>query len=357
MAGGHDHGEGIEVPDSMAVPAIELTAEPDAKSGHNLFIELADFTVAPERASTDPVDGEGHLHLYVDGERRMRFYNQALHLTGLDPGEHTIEVEVSANNHAAYTVDGVPIRAATTVTVPEPDDDGDQAGTSHGHGDAPLFDSEAAPSVALSITEDPKSGWNVQLRADGFEFTPRAVNAEPVDGEGHAHLYIDGQKITRLYGPWWHIAELPAGEHEVMVELSANDHSAYASDGAPIRAMASVTVDEADGAAMGGDSGEDGEASGDAPPSDGADVIITASLAGGDLSIAERRYEVDRGQTVGLRVESDVDEMIHIHGYDLLVPVGPGRPADVSFVADVPGSYEVELEESGRFLFDLQVNG
>ena len=36
------------------------------------------------------------------------------------------------------------------------------------------------------------------------------------------HLYIDGEKITRLYGNWWHVAALTEGTHELMVEISAN---------------------------------------------------------------------------------------------------------------------------------------
>jgi hypothetical protein len=362
----HSHDEVINVPEGMAVPTVAITAEPDAKSGHNLFIELTDFTVAPERASTEAVDGEGHLHLYIDGERISRFYNTALHLTGLEPGDHTVEVELSANNHSAYAVDDEPIRAATTITVAETD-----GSVSHDHGEADLFESAAAPTIELSVTKDPKSGWNLFADVDGFEFAPESVNSEPVDGEGHLHLYLDGERVSRMYGPWWHLSGLTEGRHEVMVEVSANDHSPYGVDGAAVMAMATIEVSEAEAEAAAGHSGDTHD--GDGHDGDGhdhahagtgeytegsadADVVITASYADGDLEIDDRRFSAENGQIVGIRFTSDVEEYVHVHGYDVLLKVGPDNPIDASFVADQAGSYEVEFEESGRFLFDLQVS-
>lgn len=358
--GAHDHGQGIEIPDGMAVPTVAVSAEPDSSGGHNLFIELTDFAIAPERASTEPVDGEGHLHLYVDGERVMRFYNTAVHLSGVEPGDHTVEIELSANNHSAYSIDGEPIRAKTTITVAE-----ESAGGHHGHGDdSELFESAVQPAVAISIEEDPKSGWNLRADVENFSFAPESVGAAAVDGEGHLHLYVDGEKVTRMYGPWWHLSGLGVGEHEIMVEMSANDHSVYAIDGEPVVAMATLTVSEAQAemAMSDGDHGDDDHGHshlGTGEYTDGsadADVVIAGSFIDGELEIDDRRFSVDNGQIVGLRFTSDVDEFIHVHGYDVLLEVGPDNPIDVSFVADLAGSYEVEFENTGRFLFDLQVS-
>ena len=65
------------------------------------------------------------------------------------------------------------------------------------------------------------------------------------------HLYIDGEKVSRLYGEWHHIGPLAPGEHEVRVELSANDHSAMAVDGDIIDATAVIVAPEMGGHAMG----------------------------------------------------------------------------------------------------------
>ena len=41
--------------------------------------------------------------------------------------------------------------------------------------------------------------------------------------------------------------------------------------------------------------------------------------------------------------------------YDLLADVTPGSPSEIRFTADVPGVFEVELEDSGTFLFEIAV--
>ncbi len=98
-----------------------------------------------------------------------------------------------------------------------------------------------APQVAIMVEEDPMNGWNVTLSTDNFTFTPEMVNSENVDNTGHAHLYVDGVKIARLYGPHHHIPFLPVGDHEISVNLSSNDHSYYVIDGNRITARTIVT--------------------------------------------------------------------------------------------------------------------
>jgi hypothetical protein len=98
-----------------------------------------------------------------------------------------------------------------------------------------------APQVAVSVEEDLMNGWNVTITTNNFRFTPELVNSENVDNTGHAHLYVDGIKIARLYGPHFHIPYLPVGNHEISVNLSTNDHSYYLVDGNQIGARTIVT--------------------------------------------------------------------------------------------------------------------
>ena len=81
-----------------------------------------------------------------------------------------------------------------------------------------------APSITAAVHEDPASGWNLHVVTSGFRFAPENASKEHVIGEGHAHVYANGKKIARLYGPWLHIAELPAGEAVVKVTMNSNDH-------------------------------------------------------------------------------------------------------------------------------------
>lgn len=67
--------------------------------------------------------------------------------------------------------------------------------------------------------------------------------------------------------------------------------------------------------------------------------------------------EVGLGEIVGIWVLSDVDDELHVHGYDLFFPIEAGVPFHLSFAADIPGSFEVEVHTGHRHLFDIRVNG
>jgi hypothetical protein len=93
-----------------------------------------------------------------------------------------------------------------------------------------------APQVAITVKKDLMNGWNVTVMTDNFNFTPEMVNSKNLDNTGHAHLYVDGIKIVRLYGHYFHIPQLSAGNYEVTVNLASNDHSYYMIDGDQIEA-------------------------------------------------------------------------------------------------------------------------
>jgi hypothetical protein len=65
--------------------------------------------------------------------------------------------------------------------------------------------------------------------------------------------------------------------------------------------------------------------------------------------------KVPLGNTVLLRVKSDLADEVHIHGYDLVQEVVAGGSASFEFVADVPGIFEVELEAARLLLVELEV--
>jgi hypothetical protein len=58
-----------------------------------------------------------------------------------------------------------------------------------------------------------------------------------------------------------------------------------------------------------------------------------------------RRVTVGKGRRVVLIVTSDVADHVHLHGYDVMRDVAPGRPARLAFRATIVGTVEVELED------------
>lgn len=100
-----------------------------------------------------------------------------------------------------------------------------------------------APTLKIALTADPASGWNLHVTTTGFRFAPRSAGAGHVAGEGHAHVYVNGTKIARLYGPWMHIADLPKGRATVEVTLNSNDHRSLAVGDVPLAARVEVDTE------------------------------------------------------------------------------------------------------------------
>jgi hypothetical protein len=88
----------------------------------------------------------------------------------------------------------------------------------------------------------------------------------------------------------------------------------------------------------------------------GASRTIQVRVSGNQVQTAERRVKVKLGEQVRLEVTADRADEVHLHGYDRKVEAQPGRPAVLEFRADVPGVFEVELEEAGLKLLELQVS-
>lgn len=68
------------------------------------------------------------------------------------------------------------------------------------------------------------------------------------------------------------------------------------------------------------------------------------------------RISVPVGETVTLRITSDIADEVHIHGYDLFVDLEAGVTAEVSFVADIPGVVEIETHNSQLVIATLEAS-
>jgi hypothetical protein len=86
-----------------------------------------------------------------------------------------------------------------------------------------------------------------------------------------------------------------------------------------------------------------------------ATPVIEVRVAGGKVQGGVRRERVRRGETVVLRVVADVSDHVHLHGYDRMADVAPGKPGEIRFTADLPGVWEVELEDRKQQLLTLEV--
>lgn len=122
----------------------------------------------------------------------------------------------------------------------------DHAAHDHGAGghDHKMIEAAApVPTLAITLHLDGPQSRNLEITTTNFTFDPIGVNGENVDGNGHAHIYLNGVKLPRTYAPWVHLSALPKGTHELRVTLNANDHSHLAANGVPIEATTTFTIE------------------------------------------------------------------------------------------------------------------
>jgi FtsP/CotA-like multicopper oxidase with cupredoxin domain len=87
-----------------------------------------------------------------------------------------------------------------------------------------------------------------------------------------------------------------------------------------------------------------------------ADVTITVTVAGGKVNPSGATIRAKAGQTVLITATTDVDDELHVHGYDKEVELEPGKPASVEFVANMKGTFEIETHKSGKLIAKLVVS-
>ncbi len=88
----------------------------------------------------------------------------------------------------------------------------------------------------------------------------------------------------------------------------------------------------------------------------GSGSLPTIVIADGEPVGGVAELEFSAGDRIRFQVESDVEDEIHVHGYDLSEDVTAGGATSFDFPADIEGIFEVELEERAEPIAELRVN-
>ena len=64
----------------------------------------------------------------------------------------------------------------------------------------------------------------------------------------------------------------------------------------------------------------------------------------------------NEGEQVRFKVDSDVSDEVHVHGYDIMKDVKAGGSVSFDFPATIEGIFEAELEDRGEQILELTVN-
>jgi FtsP/CotA-like multicopper oxidase with cupredoxin domain len=86
------------------------------------------------------------------------------------------------------------------------------------------------------------------------------------------------------------------------------------------------------------------------PTPDAVEIEVEEGTVRGPNTI-----KVAQGDRVAIDVEADVEDHVHVHGYDLLTDIAPGQRVTIEFRATIPGVFEIELEDSHLLLARLEV--
>ena len=112
----------------------------------------------------------------------------------------------------------------------------------HGYDMVDISYQSLIPEVSIAAYKDAESGYNIRMVTTNFQIVPEHASTVFVENEGHAHLYLNGEKIARVYGEWYHIPNLEPGTHTLRVVLNSHDHKDLMVNGQVIAATTTITV-------------------------------------------------------------------------------------------------------------------
>lgn len=77
------------------------------------------------------------------------------------------------------------------------------------------------------------------------------------------------------------------------------------------------------------------------------DLSFSMTIEGGELADDESTLTVNQHDTVTIDWTSDMPLLVHLHGYNIETQVDAGARAQMSFVADAPGRYDIAVHAPG----------
>ena len=118
-------------------------------------------------------------------------------------------------------------------------------------------------------------------------------------------------------------------------------------------ATTTSTAQAADENGQGGGAADDKPADGGGS---GAGEFATIVIENGQPKGGVAELSFTEGEDIRFRVESDVDEEVHFHGYDVAEDVTAGGSVEFDVPATLTGVFEVELEHSVVPIAEITVN-
>ena len=116
-------------------------------------------------------------------------------------------------------------------------------GMVHDHKPISIPEGAETPKINIAIFQDKKDGFNLHISVANFELEPPEFESTFITSpaqssiamnekfvvDGHAHLYVNGKKISRVYGNYLHLPSglFNPGINMIMVSLNAHSHDVW----------------------------------------------------------------------------------------------------------------------------------
>ncbi len=104
----------------------------------------------------------------------------------------------------------------------------------------PVPEGVPVPRLGMQLSRDAEDGFNLHVELRNFQMESPAFMQSAVEDRvrGHAHLYLNGVKLTRLYAQDLHLPGrlFRPGINSLQISINDHDHAVLALDNEPIQA-------------------------------------------------------------------------------------------------------------------------
>ena len=215
-----------------------VSSSPSSVKGTPIAVKFLDSQLSPETIRVSQGDS---VTLNLETDQPGTF-----HIHGYD---YQQEARVGEVTDFQFTADATGRFRINFHGMAPPDEaasdteGGSGKSTSHGamaHGPV-----ESAVPIAVDFTAELEDdGIHLNISTEGWTWAPEQVNGADSDGAGHAHVYADGVKLGRIYGPYHFLTGLEPGDRELRVALNTNGHSDLTWQGQALESTRTVTIPE-----------------------------------------------------------------------------------------------------------------
>ena len=200
-----------------------LLAAASAAAGRAVIVHPEAFDITPIPAGSRPVFARDGVYLRLEDPQQGLQAGALipLVLTFAEAGEVALKARVAGAEAAAMDPHAL-------------------------HRNMEIDSGDSSAELSLEVTRQADGeGWDLAVETRNFEFfRPDQPESDVPDrpGQGHAHLYLNGLKLGRLYSNGATIGALPPGRYTVRVALNSNRHRPVMAGGNPVEARAEITA-------------------------------------------------------------------------------------------------------------------